>query len=97
MSAEKPTEYDKRKVADYDFEPECESSKDPAQRCDLPGTFGVLCTACGAIHGLLCGAHAGVAERSLRYDPVVAQCEACGVEGSSSDLIEVRSLAGWFR
>lgn len=101
MSAEKrpetPVEYEKRMAAPYDFEPECESSNIPAERCDLPGSFGVQCKACGSIIGVLCGAHAGRAEKNMREEPVVAVCEVCGVEGSSADLIEVRSLAGWFR
>ena len=87
--AETPEAYYRRMSEPLDFEPGCE-----IDGCEQRASQGMRCTSCSAVHILLCGAHAGVSQRSLRDD--VVTCPECGAEGVAKALAEWRPLAGWF-
>ena len=84
---EKPEEHDARKAAPYDFDPGCD-----VKGCQQRGSQSFRCQQCGGVRMLLCGAHAGYLERSLRERPLHMKCGECKAEGPSTGLFAVRPL-----
>lgn len=86
---ETPQEYDRRKSAGLDFEPECDSVG-----CDLRASRRASCAACGFVFMLLCGAHAGRSERVIRQRVKSRSCPECGCEAPTRELVEYAPLWG---
>lgn len=84
---EKPEEYDRRKAAPYDFEPQCE-----VNGCEQRASQTIRCLQCGSVRMMLCGAHAGHTQRSLTQSPIAMKCGDCKISGSSAALFEFRPL-----
>ena len=89
--AETPAEYDKRKCEALDFEPSCDVTG-----CEQRASQGARCAECGSVRMIMCGAHAGRAQRNLRERPKATRCEDCGATGFTPASLEFRPLQGWF-
>ena len=89
VPAPRPGEYERKKLAPYEFAPMCE-----VDVCAQRAGRAIQCTNCDAVITWFCVPHALGVPEQMPPEPV--ECGECGAQDLPTTLIRVLTLAGWF-